>query len=66
LGQKGDLKGDTVKVLSATRAANGLSVTLKTEPLQPVMQIAIKLDLEDEDGHEIIQEYYGTINRLPR
>ncbi|MFT7511895.1 MAG: hypothetical protein ACI9QL_001102 [Candidatus Omnitrophota bacterium] len=66
LGQKGDLKGDTVKVLSATRAANGLSVTLKTEPLQPVMQIAIKFDLEDEDGHEIIQEYYGTINRLPR
>lgn len=66
VGRKGELKGDPVKIASAKLSADGKSVTLTTQPLQPVMQIAINIDLEGSDGSEIVQDYYGTINALPK
>ncbi|MFT7515942.1 MAG: hypothetical protein ACI9QL_005178, partial [Candidatus Omnitrophota bacterium] len=66
LGKKGELKGDTVQLISATLLPDGQRVRLKTAALKVAMQIAITFDLEDTEGHELIQEYYGTINRLPR
>lgn len=66
VGRKGDLQGEPVRVRSATLSPNGREVTLHTDPLQPVMQIAIHVDLEDPDGNEVIQDFYGTINALSR
>lgn len=65
LGGKGTLRGDRVKIDSAQLSPDGTKVTLKTQPLQPVMQIAINIDIEDAEGHEVIQDFYGTINKLP-
>lgn len=50
---------------SAKLSPDGLNVFLETQPLAPVMQIAVRVDVDGADGKPIVQAIYGTINKLP-
>lgn len=54
---------DTVDVKSAKLSADGKTVMLETQPLQPVMQMRIKYNLQTATGAPLKQEIYNTINR---
>ena len=55
---------DEVTVKSAKLSADGKTVFLETQPLQPVMQMRVKYSLETADGAALNQEVFNTINRL--
>lgn len=54
---------DIVEVKSAKLSADGKTVMLETQPLQPVMQMRIKYNLQTVNGTPLKQEIYNTINR---
>jgi hypothetical protein len=56
--------GDKVVVKSATLQADGKTVFLDIPTIRTVMQMRIKLDVETEDGDEIITSIYNTIHKL--
>ena len=49
---------------SATLAADGKSVLLAIEGIQPVMQMHVKYSLETEGGDAVKGEVFSTINKL--
>ena len=51
-----------MKVKSAKLLPDGKSVFVEIENLQPVHMMEIKLDLETEDGEEIITQINNTIH----
>ncbi len=55
---------DEVAVKSAKLSADGRTVFLETQPLQPVMQMRVKYSLETADGALLNQEIFNTINRV--
>ncbi|MBC8001347.1 MAG: hypothetical protein H7X97_02050 [Opitutaceae bacterium] len=54
---------DTVEVKSAKLSADGKSLVLETQPLQPVMQMRVKYNLQTARGAPLKQEIYNTVNR---
>ncbi len=57
--------GDEVAVKSAKLSADGMSVFLEIDGLQPVMQFAIKCKVAAATGEAINGELMGTINVVP-
>jgi hypothetical protein len=58
-------KRDKVEVRSAKLKEDGRTVVLDLGPMQPVMQMHIKCDLESKDGKEIVIDIWNTVNRVP-
>ena len=56
---------ESVQVTAATLQADGRTVVLTLEKLQPVMQMAIDYDVEAEDGAEVYGKIFNTIHRVP-
>ena len=57
-----ELGWSTLKVTSAKLLPDGKSVFIEIEFLQPVHMMEIKLDLETEDGQEIVTKINNTIH----
>lgn len=55
---------DEVAVKSAKLSADGKSVFLETDPLQPVMQMEIKYSLNTADGVAMKNQLWLTLNKL--
>ena len=55
---------DEVAVKSATLSADGRTVFLETQPLQPVMQMRVKYSVDTAAGASLKQEIFHTINRV--
>ncbi len=49
---------------SAKLSADGKSVFLETDPLQPVMQMEIKYSLNAADGATMKNQLWLTLNKL--
>jgi hypothetical protein len=64
-GKKGELKGDVVQIKSLQPGADGKSVQLEVDRIQPVMQIMVRANLQTGTGKPFPLEYYGTINAVP-
>lgn len=56
---------DDVPIHAVALSSDGRSVTMRTDPLQPVMQMHISYDLQAADGTRLRQDIYNTINALP-
>jgi glucose/arabinose dehydrogenase len=56
---------DEVAVKSAKLSADGKTITLQTQPLSPVMQMAITMHLKAADGSAVEWEIDNTINKIP-
>ena len=54
---------DEVEVLEATLSADGKSLFLEIEDLQPVMQMQIGYTLQSADGREVRDNFWLTINQ---
>ncbi|MFT4547220.1 MAG: hypothetical protein ACI8XO_004625 [Verrucomicrobiales bacterium] len=57
-----ELGATTFEVISAKLLPDGKSVFIQLELLQPVHMMEIKLDLETEDGEEIVTKINNTIH----
>jgi hypothetical protein len=57
---------DPVPVEAARLAADGRTLFLQTPPVQPVMQMKIAWNIRAVDGTPLRQEFYQTINAVPR
>jgi hypothetical protein len=55
---------DKLKVLSAKLQPNGKSVFIEIEGIQPVMQMEIAYDLENDNGDELVDKVHNTIHKL--
>lgn len=56
---------DEVEVISAKLSADGKTVMLEIEELEPVMQMKIALDLKSSKGVTIRHVIHHTINQIP-
>ena len=55
---------DKLEVISSRLLQDGKSVFIEAEDIQPVMQMEIAYDLENEDGGELVDKVYNTIHKL--
>ena len=55
---------DPVEIETATLKSDGKTVVLRIPNLTPVMQFALKYNLETTEGEPITSEFYATINQL--
>ncbi len=56
---------ESLNITAAKLSADGKTVRLQIEDLRPVMQQAIKWDLQARDGTKIAQEIQETIHEVP-
>lgn len=56
---------DDVPVTAASLSADGRTVTLRVPGLRPVMQFALRYNLDTAAGRPARGEVYGTINQVP-
>ena len=56
---------DLVAIHAAELSQDGRIVLLRTEPLQPVMQMHIAYDLQSAAGTRLRQHIYNTVNVIP-
>ena len=54
----------TMKVTGAKLQADGKTVKISVDNMQPVHMIEISVDLETSEGDEIITKLWGTIHKL--
>jgi hypothetical protein len=55
---------DKLNVLSAKLLPDGKSVFIELEGIQPVMQMEIAYDLENDNGDELVDKVHNTIHKL--
>ncbi|MCI0535891.1 MAG: SMP-30/gluconolactonase/LRE family protein [Verrucomicrobiales bacterium] len=61
-----DRKGrDAVEIRGLELSPDRRRVMLRTEPLQPVMQMRVTYNLQAADGTPLRHDIYNTVNRLP-
>ncbi|MFN0067093.1 MAG: hypothetical protein ACKVYV_05590, partial [Limisphaerales bacterium] len=56
---------DAVPVQAAALSADGRTLTLRVPGLRPVMQFALRYNLDTAAGRPARGEVFGTINRVP-
>lgn len=56
---------DSVKVQAAEVSADGMSVTLRIDPLRPVMQMRINYELKTSSGQPFVGKVFNTIHAIP-
>ena len=57
---------DPVEIKSVKLLADKKTIFIEIPEIQPVMQMKVKYNVKSADGREISQEFYNTINVVPK